>query len=93
MLPKEPVRRPQLGFIYAPPYRIQGVSIAGEATAIQVPELDLGFDIGECPRALLSSNVVALSHGHMDHIAALIYYFSQRHFQGWAPGPWSATPT
>jgi len=86
MLPKEPVRRPQLGFIYAPPYRIQGVSIAGEATAIQVPELDLGFDIGECPRAMLSSNVIALSHGHMDHIAALIYYFSQRHFQGMGTG-------
>ena len=45
MLPKEPVRRPQLGFIYAPPFRIQGVSIAGEATAIQIPELDLGFDM------------------------------------------------
>lgn len=86
MLPKEPVRRPQLGFIYAPPYRIQGVSIAGEATAIQVPELDLGFDIGECPRAMLSSNIIALSHGHMDHIAALIYYFSQRSFQGMGTG-------
>ncbi|MEM9415939.1 MAG: MBL fold metallo-hydrolase [Planctomycetota bacterium] len=86
MLPKEPPRRPQLGFLYAPPYRIQGVSIAGEATAIQVPELDLGFDIGECPRAMLSSNIVALSHGHMDHIAALIYYFSQRNFQGMGVG-------
>ena len=86
MLPKEPVRRPQLGFIYAPPFRIQGVSIAGEATAIQIPELDLGFDIGECPRAMLSSNTIALSHGHMDHIAALIYYFSQRHFQGMGTG-------
>lgn len=86
MLPKEPARRPQLGFIYAPPYRIQGVSIAGEATAIQVPELDLGFDIGECPRAMLSSNIIALSHGHMDHIAALIYYFSQRNFQGMGTG-------
>lgn len=86
MLPKEPVRRPQLGFIYAPPFRIQGVSIAGEATAVQVPELDLCFDIGECPRALLSSNIVALSHGHMDHIASLVYYFSQRHFQGMGTG-------
>mgnify|MGYP001952668466 CR=1 FL=1 len=86
MLPKEPVRRPQLGFIYAPPFRIQGVSIAGEATAIQIPELDLGFDIGECPRAMLSSNTIALSHGHMDHIAALIYYFSQRNFQGMGTG-------
>jgi len=86
MLPKAPPRRPQLGFIYAPPYRIQGVSIAGEATAVQIPELDICFDIGECPRAMLASNFVALSHGHMDHIASLIYYFSQRHFQGMGTG-------
>ena len=86
MLPKEPPRRPQLGFLYVPPYRVQGVSIAGEATAVQVPELDIGFDIGECPRAMLSSNLIALSHGHMDHIASLIYYFSQRHFQGMGVG-------
>ncbi len=86
MLPKEPPRRPQLGFLYLPPYRVQGVSIAGEATAVQVPELDIGFDIGECPRSMLSSNLIALSHGHMDHIASLIYYFSQRAFQGMGTG-------
>jgi len=86
MLPKEPSRRPQLGFIYAPPFRIQGISIAGEATAVQIPELDVCFDIGDCPRTMLSSNIVALSHGHMDHIAALIYYFSQRSFQGMGTG-------
>jgi len=86
MLPKEPTRRSQLGFLYFPPYRVQGVSVAGEATAVQVPELDICFDIGECPRAMLSSNIVALSHGHMDHIASLIYYYSQRSFQGMGTG-------
>lgn len=75
-----------MGFLYCHPYRVQGVSIAGEATAVQIPELDIGFDIGECPRALLSSNIIALSHGHMDHIASLIYYYSQRNFQGMGVG-------
>ncbi|MEM6392134.1 MAG: MBL fold metallo-hydrolase [Planctomycetota bacterium] len=86
MLPKPPPRHPQLGFIYAPPYRIQGHSVAGEATVVHVPELDLAFDIGACPKPVLPANVVALSHGHMDHIASIAYYFSQRHFQDMAPG-------
>jgi len=86
MLPREPARRPQLGFVYVPPYRVQGISIAGEESVVQIPELDVCFDIGRCPRAALSSNYVALTHGHMDHTAGLPYYFSQRHFQGMGIG-------
>lgn len=86
MIPHEPPRRPQLGFLYVPPFRIQGLSIAGEESVVQVPELDVCFDIGLCPRAALNSNYVALSHGHMDHSAGLVYYFSQRHFQGMGAG-------
>jgi ribonuclease Z len=81
MLPKEPPKSGQIGFLYVPPYRVQGVSIAGEQTCVQVPELDVAFDIGLCPRIALTSSYVALSHGHMDHIAGLPYYFSQRMFQ------------
>mgnify|MGYP002624014186 FL=1 len=86
MLPREPARRPQLGFLYIPPYRIQGLSIAGEETVVQIPELDVCFDIGRCPRAALTSNYIALTHGHMDHSAGLAYYYSQRRFQGMGTG-------
>ncbi len=86
MLPHEPPRTPPTGFLYFPPFRIQGYSIAGEETAIQVPELDVCFDIGRCPRLALNSNNIALTHGHMDHAAGLAYYFSQRHFQGMGTG-------
>ena len=48
----------------------------------QIPELDLCFDIGRCPKAALASPFVALTHGHMDHSAGIAYYYSQRHFQG-----------
>jgi ribonuclease Z len=76
-----PPRSGQVGFLYVPPFRVQGISVAGEQTAIQIPELDVSFDIGMCPRVVLSSPYVALSHGHMDHLGGLPYYFSQRMFQ------------
>ena len=81
MLPKAPPRTGQVGFLYVPPYRVQGISVAGEQTVVQIPELDVSFDIGMCPRIALSSPYVALSHGHMDHVGGLPYYFSQRMFQ------------
>lgn len=81
MLPKIPPREGQVGFMYVPPYRVQGVSVAGEETMIQVPELDVAFDIGMCPRVALPSPLIALSHAHMDHLGGLPYYFSQRTFQ------------
>jgi len=82
MLPKPPPREASSGFLCLPPYRIQGISIAGEQVAIQIPELDLGFDIGCCPRAALPSRHLVISHGHMDHVGSLAYFCSQRRFQG-----------
>lgn len=72
--------------MYLPPYRVIGTSVAGEATCVQIPELDVCFDMGMCPRAMLASRVVAISHGHMDHIGGLAYYCSQRYFQGMGAG-------
>ncbi len=86
MLPRRPPRSGQVGFLYLPPFRVQGISVAGEQTAIHVPELDIVFDIGLCPRPALSAPYVALTHAHMDHVAGLPYYFSQRMFQKMGPG-------
>jgi ribonuclease Z len=65
---------------------VQGLTVAGEETVVQVPELDVAFDVGLCPRSVLAAKYIALTHGHMDHVAGLSYYFSQRHFQGMGVG-------
>jgi len=50
MIPKPPPREGALGFLYIPPFRVQGASIAGEMPAVQVPARALWLDMGRWPR-------------------------------------------
>jgi ribonuclease Z len=67
-------------------YSVVGYSVAGEETVTQIPELNVCFDIGRAPYFALTSDVVCITHAHMDHLAGLPYYLSQRYFQGMKAG-------
>lgn len=63
-------------------YTLQGFSISGLATYIQAPELDLCFDLGECPLSAVGINHIFLSHAHGDHSRCLMRHFSLRRMMG-----------
>src|SRR5258708_12986662 len=66
-------------------FSVVGYSVAGEETVVQIPELNVCFDIGRSPYFALTSDYVCITHSHMDHLAGLGYYLSQRPFQGLKP--------
>src|SRR4051794_1588686 len=50
-------------------FHVVGYSVAGEETVVQIPELNVCFDIGRSPYFALTSDIVCITHAHMDHIA------------------------
>src|ERR1700753_2798344 len=77
---------PAMAVVKTPYFHVVGYSVAGEESVIQVPELNVNFDIGKCPRPALTADYCLLTHGHIDHSAGIPYYLSQRFFQGMKPG-------
>jgi ribonuclease Z len=67
------------------PLSVVGGSRAGEGTLILLPQLRLALDPGRTHRALSPMNTVVLSHGHMDHLAGLGYWASQRTLNSMGP--------
>lgn len=61
---------------------IAGFSISGLATYVQVPELGVCFDLGECPLSALSIDHVFLTHAHGDHARCLPRHWQLRRMLG-----------
>lgn len=57
---------------------LSGFSIAGLATYLQVPELDVCFDMGECPVSAVPLRHVLLTHPHGDHARCLLRHRALR---------------
>jgi ribonuclease Z len=65
---------------------VQGVSVAGLETCVEVPSLRLALDMGVCPRTAVALQTVLVSHGHLDHCAALPSHAARRSLQGMGVG-------
>ena len=61
---------------------LAGFSISGLATYVQVPELGVCFDLGECPLSALSIDHVFLTHAHGDHARCLPRHWQLRRMLG-----------
>ncbi len=61
---------------------MRGFSISGLATWFSLPQLDLCFDMGECPIEVVPLNHVFLTHAHGDHSRCLMRHHAIRHMLG-----------
>ncbi len=62
-------------------FDVRGVSIAGIETCIELPGLDLAFDIGRCPTSAVARSRLLISHPHMDHVGGIVYHANLRNLQ------------
>ncbi|MEE3366225.1 MAG: MBL fold metallo-hydrolase [Planctomycetota bacterium] len=64
---------------------IEGYSRAAVQTYWRIPELKLGFDLGGSPWSLMGTNTFFISHGHLDHMAALPVFVARRRMMKMEP--------
>ena len=64
---------------------IEGYSRAAVQTYWRIPELKLGFDMGGSPWSFMGTNTFFISHGHLDHMAALPVFVARRRMMKMEP--------
>src|SRR4029079_18606050 len=64
---------------------IEGYSRAAVQTYWRVPELKIGFDLGAQPWSFMGTGTWFVTHGHLDHIAALPVYVARRRMMKMKP--------
>ncbi len=64
---------------------IEGYSRAAVQSYWRIPELKIGFDLGAQPWDFMGTATWAISHGHLDHIAALPVFIARRRMMKMEP--------
>jgi ribonuclease Z len=58
--------------------RLEGVSVAGIETCIEVPSFGLLLDLGVCSSTAPNQPRAVVSHGHLDHVGAIALHAARR---------------
>jgi ribonuclease Z len=80
MVDNAPIKTIQYGGL-----TIEGYSRAAVQSYWRFPELSLGFDLGAQPWSFMGTENWFVSHGHLDHIAALPVYVARRRMMKMEP--------
>jgi ribonuclease Z len=64
---------------------VEGYSRAAVQSYWRLPELKLGFDLGAQPWSFMGTETWFVTHGHLDHIAALPVYVARRRMMKMEP--------
>jgi ribonuclease Z len=64
---------------------IEGYSRAAVQSYWRIPELSVGFDLGAQPWSFMGTETWFVTHGHLDHIAALPVYVARRRMMKMSP--------
>ncbi len=80
MIDNAPVKTIQHGAL-----TIEGYSRAAVQSYWRLPELSLGFDLGAQPWSFMGTETWFVTHGHLDHIAALPVYVARRRMMKMEP--------
>ncbi len=67
------------------PYTIEGYSRAAVQSYWRIPELRMAFDIGAHPWDFMGIPTLAISHVHLDHVAAIAVYVARRRMMKMEP--------
>lgn len=71
---------------------IQGHSVAGLETAIQLPEMDILLDCGQGHLQARNCRYVLITHGHMDHFGGIARHAYTRQMVGMQPSCFIVPP-
>ncbi|GIW99240.1 MAG: metal-dependent hydrolase [Pirellulaceae bacterium] len=66
-------------------WTIEGYSRAAVQTYYRIPELRIAFDVGAHPWDFMGTPTLAITHSHLDHIAALPLYIARRRMMKMEP--------
>jgi ribonuclease Z len=71
---------------------VDGVSVGGFASCLDVPELKVCVDLGVVLDRVVARDVVLITHAHADHLGSLVQHVAQRGLRGMPPATYVVPP-